>query len=1749
MSELSALIKKNFIIWKQNRVSLYAELTCAVLFGMVLYIFRSNSTTASYPNFSYLNSSLGLYPAQLTPASYPDTPFPENYNYWYGNNSLLFNMTKGASNMLFKDCLPEITNPQKRNGGYIALAPENGFTAQMAQVFTQFNFSVKFFANQEAIQDFIKADGYGDPDPAAPSKPNSICLGVSFQSMTPGNWSYSVHYNETGNPGWYDLMALDQPEVIPFQVQTPLDYHWVNQINSGFAVIQSLVTNLIIRQETANPNANLDSSITIVPVNAYNYIPLFANTNKGDLSFEIIFPIMINFLKLLYNIVNEKEKRITENMRNMGMSLYNNYFSWVIFNTCSLLLTTLIWSIIAKATFFIYTNFFLIWLLILLPGLFFQSAAIFISAMFTKAKSAIISGIIFLFICDVVRTAKGAIQNPTESMLKYFALSPSEAMSSAGSIMTLIESSETGMGWQDINSSINNFKYVYFLQMQSIGIVFFLVLGIYLDQVWPSEIGMRRHPLFFLGFPFKAKEGENKRDSMVSLIEEDSGDNDSFEEVEETLKAQTKEDKTLKIRGLRKVYSNGKVAVDNLSLEMYSGQIFALLGHNGAGKTTTISMISGLLTQTKGMIKILGNDTIADAEQNRKVLGICPQTNPIYENLSCYEHLVLYSTIKNKGGGPAYSESEIDELLQSLDLFEKKHYPASKLSGGQKRKLCVAIAFIGGSKVILLDEPTSGMDTYARRYLWEMLRNFKKDRIIILSTHYMDEADYLGDRIGIMGKGKLITCGSSMFLKKRYGIGYDLTVVKKSAEVPTVPITEAVKKFIETAIKSGDISMEVKYQLPASESPNFEQLFLFLENNQDTLGIQTFGISLTTLEEVFLKVAIEQEKDKKTDGYLEIEDQNVRVAKTDEKFELNDIRIKNQSQIFWMHFRALCQKRWTYFKRDKRGLICELILPVVIIFLGMSMTKIQFIKEGKPGPLSLDIVQPTQTIWTGSADGGPTAAFNTYLPTVLSASPGLKWNSLAVGNVGYFDYQLANNMIPNRFFSPFVEKYDPVGLQYQYNCFVNTTAPMSINTCLSMMDNVIYKDIRSDPAATISINIAPMALTKQIAAFENTATGFISAILVSIAFAFIPASLIVIIVKERENNVKHQQIVSGVSITAYWLSNLLVDFLKYLVPGGLTVAILFAYDVSILINGSGLSATLCLFLLYGPALILFTYLCSFGFKSPAKAQFAMFLLNYLCGSILTMISFVLRLLKSTKNIQINFIEYILRFLPIYDLSFGLFSMCNGVIWQITYNLPEKPGVWSKYAALPSVVYLICISILYFSIILFIEWKRQSLAKLFSKMTQNKLSYEGEDEDVTREREEVKSSDDYAVKVEDLMIQYVVGGGGGCCKKSKVQATKMAVRGVSFGVKKGECFGLLGTNGAGKTSTFKVLSGEVVPNYGKGLIAGLNVETDMKTIGSLIGYCPQFDALLDNLTAREHLELYASIKGIPYNLREQLIKNKLQQLNLEQYEHVLAGTYSGGNKRKLSVAIALLGNPPIILLDEPSSGMDPEARRFMWSVVSQISTQNKTSSVILTTHSMEEAEALSSKLAIMVEGRIQCIGAVQHLKSKYGKGYEIEVKIQVPKEEEILALKAQVESVARAESKLDQATIVAVFNRLGLVGFEGQFAPEGKCALFHNQLGKNIAISLNAVLEFVFINLRAEAIIAFLRKHFAGEVALIESVNTFYRYKLEKNVKLSDLFGQLEPAYARLGISQYSVKQTTIEQIFINFADQREVKDE
>lgn len=196
--------------------------------------------------------------------------------------------------------------------------------------------------------------------------------------------------------------------------------------------------------------------------------------------------------------------------------------------------------------------------------------------------------------------------------------------------------------------------------------------------------------------------------------------------------------------------------------------------------------------------------------------------------------------------------SEISRYVQLLQLEDKTNAQAKTLSGGMQRKLSIGIALCANSKVVLCDEPSSGVDPSARRALWDLLLAEKKGRTILLSTHFMDEADILGDRIAIMSNGELKAVGSSFFLKKNFGIGYRLVCVKQN-HCETPKVTKLLRKYVPDVIVHTDIGTELTYQLDQKNSSVFEKMFAELETNANQLGLQSYGVSMSTMEEVFMK--------------------------------------------------------------------------------------------------------------------------------------------------------------------------------------------------------------------------------------------------------------------------------------------------------------------------------------------------------------------------------------------------------------------------------------------------------------------------------------------------------------------------------------------------------------------------------------------------------------------------------------------------------------------------------------------------------------------------------------------------------------------------------------------------------------------------------------------------------------------------------------------------------------------------------
>lgn len=414
---------------------------------------------------------------------------------------------------------------------------------------------------------------------------------------------------------------------------------------------------------------------------------------------------------------------------------------------------------------------------------------------------------------------------------------------------------------------------------------------------------------------------------------------------------------------------------------------------------------------------------------------------------------------------------------------------------------------------------------------------------------------------------------------------------------------------------------------------------------------------------------------------------------------------------------------------------------------------------------------------------------------------------------------------------------------------------------------------------------------------------------------------------------------------------------------------------------------MALLMLYGWAVIPMMYPASFLFDVPSTAYVALSCANLFIGIHSSAITFILELFENNQPLlRLNaMLRKLLVVFPHFCLGRGLVDLAlsqavTDVYAQFGEEYSSNPFQWDLIGK--NLVAMAIEGVVYFLLTLLIQY-HFFFTRWVAEPAREPIF--DEDDDVAEERQRITSG---GSKTDILWLNELT--------KVYSGSSSPAVDRLCVGVRPGECFGLLGVNGAGKTTTFKMLTGDTTVTSGDATIAGKSILTNMSDIHQNMGYCPQFDAIDDLLTGREHLYLYARLRGVPAEEIEKVANWGIQSLGLSLYADRLVGTYSGGNKRKLSTAIALLGCPPLLLLDEPTTGMDPQARRMLWNTIVSIIREGR--AVVLTSHSMEECEALCTRLAIMVKGTFQCLGTIQHLKYKFGDGYIVTMKIKSPKDD-------------------------------------------------------------------------------------------------------------------------------------------------------
>ena len=1703
------LYRKNLLYWRRSWIGSATEILLPLALLSILAYLINIIDVDHFPEKSY--------DAIPFATSTYQNEFPPDYNPKY----------------FMKNCR------NHKTGGLAAFAPRNELTENLADYFKILKTDSIFFENDSQIEKYIASDNYGTQFKNGTYK--RLCLAISFNkyNIEKVEYDYNLRFNISASPLDVDhYMTYYNSRKIPFKPDD--DAQFKRDISHGVLTTQVLVESFLLKSHIPNliPKMNLQKMHT--PDYSYSNI-IFT---EGAVAFVFLLSGIIIYLRTIAYIVSEREGRNIENLENMGVSKYS-YFLSIIASTMTVhSIFGIIFCLLLQLGSLKHTSFLVLYLSYIFFILVMLSLGMVLSTFFINSKKAIIYSIVFFFLLEIPYMLRNNIKEYGDSAMFYASFSPIMGIGQVMYNILSAESSGLEFNFESLYNEELFFKAVNFYWISLFEFIFFTLLSIYLFYVMPLSIGVPSHPLFFLGYPFKKKE-ENKEKNENNLEENliqnnEDKKNNFFEDIPEDLKTQITSNKTISIKNLTKIYNKKLKAVNNLNIDIFQNQIFALLGHNGAGKTTTISMISGLIKKTSGEINILGFNIDQKRNEIKKILGVCTQHNPIFSYMTVREHLKLYANIK---GVEKNIDEEIEEVLKDIDLFHKIDYKAKFLSGGQKRKLSVAIAFIGGSKVILLDEPTSGMDAQARRLLWNMIKKYKENRLIILTTHNMDEADNLGDRIAIMNSGKILTCGSSLFLKKKFGTGYELIIVKseKNTEKDNKEICDEVVNICPNSEFVMDFGQELKFKLNDKDSKKFKDLFEKLEQKKldKNSNVKGFGISLTTLEEVFLKVneigkkedKIEEEENKNNNEKDNNSSQSTLVLKEDIKLKtLDQIRYSSNTTIIINQIVALIKKRFIFFSRDLGSLMCQILIPIFLILIAFAFTKINFIPNAQTVDMSNSVYPNNFKI-------------NNYKDITKEILTDFDFKNshpeiLETDSKKDFDNLIFENRAQNQNFGFYLQNVEP--LKYEYTIFQNSTAPFSQYYATTAMHSSLIKYYTKNKNAKINMSLKPLPLTSKIKNLAGALDGFILVSFISLAFVLIPSSMIIFIIKERENNAKHQQLISGVNIFAYWFSNFLVDFINYMIPAMVFFILFFVFDTSFFIKDDHWLMSLCLFVLNGLTMVLSVYFFSFFFKSPGKGQVFIFIYVYFMATFLVIISFVLKVIPTTSDLTVNVLEFIFRCFPPFSYSYGMLNLANLKFYQLVFQWDEMPKAFDKRASLWEFIYLCVATVILFIFVFAIEFsyklsflfkKKIYKNKKLSEEKEKKLHFLDEEKGLKNEKEEPD------VKIENLIKVYNTKSLLSCSKKSK----KVAVKGINFEMKPGTIFGLLGTNGAGKTTTFKVLTGDIFPTSGNAYIKGKEMPNNILSIRKYLGYCPQFDTILGNLTAYEHLELYANLKGIKKEYHKEIINEMLNRMNLEKYRDIKSKEYSGGNKRKLSVAIALLGGPSIILLDEPSAGMDPYSRNFMWNIINKMSTVSKNSSILLTTHSMEEAEALSTNIAIMVEGKIVTQGTVQELKDKFGKNFELDLKFKFPDEIYYEKNKNIIEANCNFDlEKLEKEDCLKILKILEKDYLIEEFNSKGKAKVIIDEIEKNKYIRYEEYIQWVFFADKLKKTFCFLKTYF--DVSLLEFYQSYSRIQISQKNKLSMIFDKLENNKCNLGIMNYSLKQISLEQIFINLAN-------
>ncbi|XP_037509948.2 phospholipid-transporting ATPase ABCA3-like [Rhipicephalus sanguineus] len=733
--------------------------------------------------------------------------------------------------------------------------------------------------------------------------------------------------------------------------------------------------------------------------------------------------------------------------------------------------------------------------------------------------------------------------------------------------------------------------------------------------------------------------------------------------------------------------------------------------------------------------------------------------------------------------------------------------------------------------------------------------------------------------------------------------------------------------------------------------------------------------------------------------------------------------------------RALFRKRALYWTRSPLTIILGWIIPVVLFYLscfGFGLPKSHRSNSAASAGLP-ETVELRSSVHFGAARCfvEEAAAPNKFSQNfeALAVSEGATIDKLKKAKIQLLEFARKD----------FVKYYTYYAYGVSSNAttiegWYNPASSVSANVLLNLINTALLRTLSNSPKARITAT-APFYRIKAPSDVETSEDGKPSSSSVAVFWILLPQAILgltvstmaVFPVTEKTCGALELQLMTGVSGPLYVCSHFLFDLLaQYLLPFGASFT-MYAFGYETDMSFIGFVALYLVLLSFAPVAIFWPYLLSTVLQTQGAA-FTATLALFVIGGPVAWVLYFLALVKFSSRRLVR-AAFMLVSPPFALAQAAITAVMEGKIGYFCAKQSEKKSrAWasavtkqnlrraarvqtffqadgdmtddqedpcsvsffsmSEHSAMPDILLLVVEDLVLFVFLsLLYSGYGLNLRKIIDSVVgvPHRGTEDAMDEDVKAEKELVENLAKTSASPELERRGYTLVAHDLC----KWFGSFEAVKGLSVAIRRGECFGLLGVNGAGKSTTFQMLTGLLELSAGEAYMCDVKLTSSPRKWQSHIGYCPQNNGLLEKLTAFEHLRLFAGLRGIHDNLVEEAVQTAVQFIDVEKHANKPCGTYSGGNKRKLSIGLAMLGNPRVIFLDEPFAGVDVVSRN---TITGRLATMRKEGNVpvVLTSHGMEECEAACDRLCIMVAGQMTCLGTMQHLRDKFGTGYTMQL---------------------------------------------------------------------------------------------------------------------------------------------------------------